>query len=92
MTYAANSVVNEQSSRQFKLRISEPLYQHSLKRAETMDVNLSEFMRDALAFYAYVVDQVVDGGAVAFLDKEGAQRGEFWTPRLTRARITDKSP
>jgi len=77
--------------RQFKLRISEPLYKHSLKRAEILDLTLSQFTRDALAFFSYVVDQVSDGGAVAFLDKEGAKRGEFWTSQLTRARIQGES-
>jgi len=78
-------------TREFKLRMSEPLYMHASQRAQLLGMTLSEYARDALSFYSYVVDQVSNGGAVAFLDKEGALRSEFWTPKLTRARAHGKS-
>jgi hypothetical protein len=77
--------------RQFKLRMSEALYKHSVEHATVLDVTLSQYTRDALAFLSYAVDQVSNGGAVAFLDKEGSQRGEFWMPQLTHARVQGKA-
>lgn len=79
-------------TRQFKMRMSEALYIHVLERAEMLETTLSDYTRDALSFYSYVVDQVSNGGAVAFLDKDGAKRGEFWTPKLTRAKAQGPLP
>jgi len=78
-------------ARQFKLRMSHSLHKHVSKRADLLDVTLSEYARDALSFYSYVVDQVSTGGAIAFLDKDGAQHGEFWIPELARVRAQSES-
>jgi len=81
----------KQQTKDYKLRMSASLYEHTKEHADLMGVKLPDFIRDAIVFYSWAGDAVSSGQTLVIVDRNGNRRREICIPSFERAKIEARS-